>query len=294
MQFRGLGKPPLGIVFDCDMGESIDTALALAMLYGFQGKNEARVISISTSKPNLKAAAFCDTVARFYSGEPGPFTPPLSIGMADSGPAPGDTPMLLAMAAKFPARIQKPNETADPVTLIRNALTAQYDQNASVVLAGPATNLARLLDLPGAKELIAKKVKLLAIAEARVDRDPAAAKRLTADWPTPVVTAGAELGEALPFPGACIEKDFAWSTAPHPIVEAYRAYQPMPYDAPSWAMAAALYAAKSQEKFFEIAKGRLALDPAQTPEHQAKDRVIQVYTEMASAKPVPRTRGRRG
>jgi hypothetical protein len=287
MQFKGLGKPAPGIVFDSDMGESIDTALALAMLYGFQGKSVARVVSISVSKPNLKAAAFCDALARFYGGEPGPFIPPVSIGMADSGPAPDDTAMLVAVAAKFPGKVQRRIDTADPVTLIRNALTAQYDQNVSVVLAGPATNLARLLDLAGAKELIQKKVKLLAIAEARLDRDPAAAKRVMAEWPTPIVTAGAPLGEALPFPGACIEKDFAWSPA-HPIVEAYRAYKPMPYDAPSWAMTAALYAAKPQEKYFGLAKDKLELDA------QQKERVIQVYTEMASAKPVPRTRGRRG
>src|SRR5690348_12752793 len=34
MQFRGQGPAALGIVFDSDMGESIDTALALGMLYG--------------------------------------------------------------------------------------------------------------------------------------------------------------------------------------------------------------------------------------------------------------------
>ena len=44
MQFPGQGKPPVGIIFDCDMGNSIDDALALALLYGFDGKNEARVI----------------------------------------------------------------------------------------------------------------------------------------------------------------------------------------------------------------------------------------------------------
>ncbi|HEV2446707.1 MAG TPA: hypothetical protein VGS58_12320, partial [Candidatus Sulfopaludibacter sp.] len=216
MQFQRQGQGAPGIVYDCDMGETIDTALALALLYGIQGKNEGRVISLSVSKPNLKAAQCCDAIARLYMGEPGPFTPPLSVGMAESGPAPGDTPLLAAVTARFPGKVQKLNDTADPVPLIRNMLTAQTDGNASVVLAGPATNLARLLDLPGAKELIAQKVKLLAIAEARLDRDPAAARRVKADWPTPMVMAGPELGDALPFPGASIEKDFAWSTA-HPV-----------------------------------------------------------------------------
>src|SRR5579883_1901421 len=229
MQFRGQGKPSLGVIFDSDLGESIDSALALAMLFGFQGKNEARVLSISSSKPNLKSAGFGDVLARFYNGEPGPFFPPLAIGMAEKGPAPEDTPILTAIAAKFPAKVLKLNETADPVALIRNALSAQFDQNAVVVLAGPATNLGRLLDLPGAKDLIRQKSRMLCIAEPRLDRDPAAAKRVLADWPVPVVTAAAALGAALPFPGACIEKDFAWSAA-HPVVEAYKAYRPIPYD----------------------------------------------------------------
>jgi hypothetical protein len=38
-QFPGQGKPPIGIVFDSDLGNGIDDALALAMLYGFEGKN---------------------------------------------------------------------------------------------------------------------------------------------------------------------------------------------------------------------------------------------------------------
>ena len=42
---------------------------------------------------------------------------------------------------------------------------------------------------------------------------------------------GAEVGEALPYPGASIESDLSWSTA-HPVGDAYRAFKPMPYDAP--------------------------------------------------------------
>ena len=51
MQFPGNVKPPVGIVFDSDMGNRIDTALAMSLLYGLDGKNEARVVSVSVSKP---------------------------------------------------------------------------------------------------------------------------------------------------------------------------------------------------------------------------------------------------
>src|SRR5215471_4030481 len=103
MQFPGQGKPPVGIIFDCDM-DSIDDALALALLYGFDGKNEARVVSVSVSKPNLKAAAFCETIGRFYagtvSGAFGGFGRTLPIGLASDGKTAEDTPMLSAPLAK--------------------------------------------------------------------------------------------------------------------------------------------------------------------------------------------------
>jgi len=320
MQF-GQGKPPVGTVFDCDMGNSIDDALALAMLYGFQGKNETRVLSVSVTKPNLNAAAFCDAVDRFYLGEPGPFGGgSLPVGMAMTGKMPDDTPMLTGPLSRktpegkpaFSRSIVKLNDTAEPVALIRNALTSQYDQNAMVVLTGPATNLAALLDLPGASALIGQKVRYLTVAagafpsgppETGIACDIAAARKLFAEWPTPIVVSGNEVGLALPFPASSIEKDFAWSQA-HPVVDAYRAYKPMPYDAPSWAMTAVLYAIRPQEGYFKLSEpgtvtvlvdGRtqftasaggkhryLIADPAQ------KDRVIQSYTEIASLKPAGR------
>ena len=58
----------------------------------------------------------------------------------------------------------------------------------------------------------------------RIKSDVAAARRLFAEWPTPIVAVGSEVGDALPYPGASIEKDFAWSPV-HPVVDAYRAVQ---------------------------------------------------------------------
>jgi hypothetical protein len=164
----------------------------------------------------------------------------------------------------------------------------------------------------GLKELISQKVKLLCMAagafpdgppEPNVKADIAAARKVLAGWSVPIVAAGYEIGAELRFPGESIEKDFAWSTA-HPVVDAYRACRPMPYDAPSWAMAAMLYAVRPKENYFKLSEpgtiivsddgrtsfaasdnGRhryLILDPAQ------KERIVRTYTELASAKPVAR------
>ena len=98
MQFGGQGKPSVGVILDSDMGNGIDDALALALLYGLQAKNESRVIGITSSKPNIKSAEFCDVMWRFYQGEPAGgfsgFSPPVSIGLALHGARPEDTPML--------------------------------------------------------------------------------------------------------------------------------------------------------------------------------------------------------
>jgi len=319
MQF-GKVKPSPGVVFDADLGNTIDDALALALLYGLQGKSESRVVSVTVSKSSVKAAEFADTLVRFYTGEPGPFFGVQPIGLALSGKMPEDTPMMSAVLGKmtvdgkpaYSRSIQKLNDTADPIATIRNALSAQYDQNAIVVLAGPATNLAAVLDLPGARDLISKKVKHFCVALGRFSSgpvDPAvqcdipAARKLLAEWPTPILAAGSELGEALPFPAASLEKEFAWAPS-HPLVDAYKAARPMPYDAASTAMVAALQAVRPQGNYFKLSEpgtiqigndGRTNLAPSTSGKHRIlvldpaqKDRILQAYTELASTKPVPR------
>jgi hypothetical protein len=291
MQFPGPAKPPVGIVFDSAMAR-IDDVLALAMLDGFDGKGQARIAAIGVSSGDLQAVRFCDALSRFYaSATTGPaaaFMHFMPIGLADRKP-PGESLISDKMFSKMAGdpsanSIKSINDTADPATLIRNVLMGQYDQNAAVVLSGPATDLARLLDIYGAKDWIARKVRLLCVAETG-NRTDAAAEKVLAGWPTPIVMVSREIGEALPFPGESIEKDFAWSTA-HPVVDAYRAYQPMPYDAPSWAMAAVLYAVHPDGGYFKLSgtgqPRSLVFDPDQ------KERIIRTYIEMASAKPVPR------
>ena len=145
------------------------------------------------------------------------------------------------------------------------------------------------------------------LADFRVKADPAATRRLLAEWPTPIVAVGTEVGDGLPFPGSSIEKDFAWAPD-HPIVDAYRAFRAMPYDSAAPSMAAVLYAVRpdgyfklsapgtigvledGRTRFTPGADGRhryLVIDPAE------KERVLRAYVELASAKPVPRQFGRR-
>jgi inosine-uridine nucleoside N-ribohydrolase len=318
------GNPPVGILFDTGLGNRIDEALALALLYGLDGKGEARVIALSVSKPNLKAAALCEAIARFYAGASngafGAVGRTLPIGLAERGNLSEDTPMLTVPLARrgadgkplYSHGIEKLTDTAEVRALIRNALAQQPDQGCIVVLTGPATNLAQVLDLPGAKEIIKNRVRLLSLAggaypngapQFNIKADVAAAKKLFAEWPTPIVAVGEEVGTALPYPAASIEKDFAWSPA-HPIADAYRAHQPMPYDAPTAALSAVLHAIRPQENYFKLSEpgtisvledGRTQFTPTAEGQHRyamleatQQERVLNTFIELASAKPVPR------
>lgn len=315
-----LAKPPVGVLYDADFGRDIGQALALCLLYGLDGKNEARVISISVSKPSLNAAATAEIFGRFYagavSGAFGAVGRLLPTGVAAEGGDPADTPIIKAILEKkndegkpvYEHGLRSINDTADPTPLLRNALTGQYDQNCLVILNGPASNLAKLLDLPDAKGWIERKARVLVIAGSEGLRaDLPAARKVLAGWPSPIVFVSDEVGSMLPYPGASIETDFAWSGSRHPLVDAYRAAaaKPMPYDAPGTGMAAVLYAIRGEkEKVFGLsatgalqigADGAVSLTPATDGRHRQieidpakKDQIVKTFVELASAKPVPR------
>jgi hypothetical protein len=311
------------MVFDSAL-RRVDDALAMALLYGLDGKKEERLVSISVSRANLKAAIYSDVVGRFYagavSGAIGFGGRTLPVGLAESSPLKNDERFFTAPLAKagadgkpaYSSDIKDELDTAEVAAVIRNALTAQWDGNTIIVVSGPASNLARLLATGGAKDWIARKVQLLVFtggrfpegpAEANVRDDLEAARNLFAEWPTPIVACGAEMDGVISYPAASIEKDFAWSPA-HPVADAYRAGGVMPYDAPLWAMHSALYAVRPREGYFKLSEagtisvlddGRTRWTPSANGKHRhlifdpsQKDRIVKTYTEIASAKPVER------
>ena len=136
---------------------------------------------------------------------------------------------------------------------------------------GFSTNLARLLDAPADVDLVKRKVKLLSVMagnfvepkpEFNVEKDTASARKLFDRWPGEIVASGYEIGDAMKFPAARIEKDFAWAPD-HPVVDAYRAYMKMPYDRQTWDLTAVLYAVRPGGGYFELsAPGRITADDA--------------------------------
>jgi hypothetical protein len=311
-------RPPLGIAFEGDLGTRLDALLAVAMLNGLTARGVARRISLGVSRSSLRAAQLADVVAEFYATLPAGFGTS-TIGMPEGEPARQDAPALAAMlslkapdgAPLYSSTIGRVEDTANDAILVRNTILGEYDGNAAIVLAGPATGLVRLLDLYGARAQILAKVKYLVVAlgsfplgaaDPDIASDPSAARRLFAEWPTPIIAVGSEVGKAVPYPSSSIEAGLAGSPA-HPVAAAWRALAPKAYAAPTTALAAVLQAAQPDQGHFQLSEpgtisvlddGRtrfvagkgshrhLILAPARRADLSA------LYVALVSAAPAPR------
>lgn len=167
----------------------------------------------------------------------------------------------------YPHRLTDGREAPDAVSVLRRALVNAPNGSVVVVVVGFSTNLARLLasgpdaSSPlGGAQLVTEKVRLLSAMaghfprgqpEYNVKTDIPSARKVFAEWPSPIVFSGFEIGQALLFPAASIERDFSW-VADHPVAEAYRCYMPMPYDRPTWDLTAVLYAVRPEHPYFSL------------------------------------------
>ena len=61
----GLRAQAVNLIFDTDMGNDIDDAMALAMIHSLQGRDACRLLAVTSSKDNPKSAAFIDALNTF-------------------------------------------------------------------------------------------------------------------------------------------------------------------------------------------------------------------------------------
>ena len=260
----------LNIIFETDIGNDVDDAMALDMIYKYLDQDRINLLAVTINKDGLAPVEFMDIMNTWYG------YPDIPVGMIRNG---ADCETDAVNYAKAVVNLRKEDGTPmfarshgnydqypDAHVLYRKILAEMPDNSVTIVSVGFSTNLARLMDTPAdeyspltGKELVAKKVKeLITMAghtsdvnfhEYNVFKDPPAAKKVFEEWPTKVVTSPFEVGIAIQYPGASIENDFTWATEGHPMVEAYKAYLPMPYDRPTWDLTSLLYAVEGDSFF---------------------------------------------
>lgn len=268
------------IILETDIGNDVDDALALDMLYKYLDAGDIDLLGIMINKEGNYPAEYTDIMNTWYG-----YTQ-IPIGIIHNG---ADCENDATNYAKAVCLIQDVNSKPvfkrslkgsydrlpEAPVLYRKLLAQQPDSSVTIISVGFSTNLARLLDTPAdeyssltGKELVAKKVKLLCtmagcfnnpeLYEYNVVKDIPAAKKVFAEWPTTLVTSPFEVGIAINYPAGSIEKDFQWAPL-HPMVEAYKSYQKMPYDRPTWDLTSVLYAVEGPSYFNVSPAGRISV-----------------------------------
>ncbi|MFO1022352.1 MAG: nucleoside hydrolase [Planctomycetales bacterium] len=304
-QFSCAAEPvtPPGLIFDTDMGNDIDDALALGVIHALQSRGECKLLAVTSTKDNDFSAPYCNLVNHFYKrGE-------IPVGAVRNGKTPEDSKYVrIPVEAKdgdtfrYPRSLNSGKESPDAVALLRKTLAVQPDNSVLMVVVGFSTNIARLLDTPGdavspfsGKELVAKKVRLLSIMagmftpekrhkEYNVYIDLPSARKVYADWPTPIVASGFEIGLAIEYPASSILHDFNY-VSHHPLRESYELYLKMPYNRPTWDLTSVLYAVRPNRGYFGLSEpGTITVDNQEitqfAPSKDGKHRYLTATPEQ--------------
>lgn len=256
------------VIFDTDMGNDVDDALALDMLYKYLDKDRIELLGIATTKKSPYCVEYIDIMNTWYG------YPDIPIGVVENGTNIDNQDNFVRIVCQmeadgrpaFERTLKSYNDLPKSVALYRKLLSAQEDNSVDIISVGFSTNLAQLLDsspdqyspLTG-KELVAQKVRKLSammghfqdenFSEFNVHCDIPAAQKVIQEWPTPIVASPFDLGESILYPSTSIENDFKWKE-PNPLVEGYKAYLQMPYDRPTWDLTSVLYIVEADADFF--------------------------------------------
>lgn len=295
---------PLPVIFDTDMGNDVDDVIALDLLFKYQDEGKINLLALMSSKIDKGSAEFLDLMKTWYGY---PKTP---IGVVRHGVSGGNEPnygykvwMMKNAQGKplFKTTTNDFSKLPDAHTLYRKILSRAADNSVVIVSVGFSTNLARLL-LTGAdqyssltgRELVAKKVKyfslmagdvLKPVSEYNVKIDIPSAQMFFSLCPVPVVTSPFDVGEKVKYPAAAIEQNFGWAPV-HPLVEAYKAYQKMPYDRPMWDPTAVIEAVFPGQYLSSSERGTISIDNRGimtfTPDARGLHRYLKVSPEQSA------------
>lgn len=269
------------IILETDIGNDVDDALALDMLYKYMDSKKIDLLAIMINKEGSYPAEYVDIMNTWYG------YPEIPVGIIHGG---ADCETDAVNYAKAVCLLQKNDSTKmfkrshegsygslpDAHLLYRKILAQQPDSSVTIVSVGFSTNLARLLDTPAdefspltGKELVQQKVKKLCtmagcfnnvnLCEYNVVKDIPAAQKVFEEWPGTLVTSPFEVGIAIEYPATSIENDFVWAGC-HPMVEAYKSYQKMPYDRPTWDLTSVLYAVEGDSLFTLSPAGKITVN----------------------------------
>jgi len=273
VSYQLFAKVPVKVIFETDMGNDIDDALALDMLYKYQDMGNAHILMISNNKANIHSVSFLDIMNAFYGYPEIPLaTVKNSVVKEPTGKSYVEiVENFCSDNFTFSKHRNALDTIPDSVQKYRQILSREKDGSVVIVSVGFLTNLCQLLksdpdqysNLTG-RELVEKKVRLLSVmggdfrpdlkkGEFNIRFDIPSAKYVFEKWPGKVVISSWEVGGNLIFKGSEMLDEINYATY-HPMKIAYENYLPMPYDRPTWDLTSVLYAIEPNQHYFNLSK----------------------------------------
>ncbi len=285
-------REPVRLIFDTDIGNDVDDSMALCLIHALADRGECQLLAVTITKDTRYAAPLVDLFNTFYG------RPDVPIGMVRNGKTPEDGAYLRQVVTaadhgqpRYPHKLQDSSQAPEAVGLIRQVLAAQPDGSVVLAQVGFSTNLARLLDSPAddasplvGRELIQRKVRLLSAMagafgekmkgrrEYNIVTDVQAARKLLAEWPTPIVASGWEVGDAIKHTARSMREDYRY-VEHHPLVDAYRHYRGLDSAQSTYDLTSVLYAVRPERGYFDLSPpGRIVVEEdGTTTFHEAAD-----------------------
>lgn len=264
---------PVPVIFDTDMGPDYDDVGAIAMLHALADSGQARILATIASTKYPKVTAVL-SVLNTYFGRPNvPIGVPTGKAVTDRDVQHWSD----SLTARYPHSVRSNADVPDAVVLYRRLLAKQPDRSVTIISVGFMTNLANLLAskpdqysrLSG-RELVAAKVKQLvsmagkfpAGKEYNVYMDIPASNAVFANWPTPVLLSGFEIGEQIHSGLPLIQNSRIKSS---PVKDAFAISMPMAKEDAggrmSWDQTAVLVGIKGYAPYYTVKSGRLTMNP---------------------------------
>ena len=264
-----IAQTGIPVILDTDIAPDYDDVGAIALLHAFADKGEARILATISCNAFETTAPTLSVLNVYFN------RPEIPIGIVKNNFPYQACKQRWAQAiiAKYPHHLKSNEEAMEAVALYRKILSSQDDKSVIIITVGFFTNLANLLasssdeysSLNG-RDLALKKVKQVVSMAAGIGKDGVsahefnvyadayAARKVFADWPTPILLSGFEIGEKIITGSRLIKNE---SIRQSPVKEAYQVALTSDNNLlgrNSWDQTAVLVAIKGYTSFFNVKK----------------------------------------
>jgi inosine-uridine nucleoside N-ribohydrolase len=265
----GFSQPVTPVILDTDIGPDYDDVGALALLHALEDLGEAKILATISCNAFETTGPTLSVLNTYFR------RPDIPIGIVKNS-VPYETcrqHWAQAIIRDYPHALQSNGNALEAVGLYRKILSSRADKSVTIITIGFFTNLANLLNSKGdefssltGKELVFKKVKQLVSMAAGIGKDgrsahefnvrvdAEAARKVLAEWPTPILLSGFEIGEKILTGARLIRNE---DIKQSPVKDSYQialAADNNPAGRNSWDQTAVLVAIRGYALYFNSRK----------------------------------------